>query len=85
MRRGMYSGTFAIPVTRPSVEAVWRVFVSDHSASPVIARSLRSHTSGAAAASSVRPSELRRALGQRPALGAAAQRGAGTKTIRYSQ
>ena len=48
IRRGMYSGTLAIPVMRSSVVAVWRVLVSDHSASPVIARSLSTHTSGAA-------------------------------------
>ena len=35
MRRGMYSGTLAIPVTRSSVSAVCRVLVSDHSGSPV--------------------------------------------------
>ena len=54
IRRGMYSGTLAIPVTRSSVSAVWRVFVSDHSGWPVTSQSLATHTSGAAAASSVR-------------------------------
>ena len=38
---------------------MWRVFVSDHTGSPVIARSLSTHTSGAAAASSVRPASSR--------------------------
>jgi hypothetical protein len=54
MRRGMYCGTLPIPVTRSSVVAVWRVFVSDHSGWPVISQSLATHSSGAAAASSAK-------------------------------
>ena len=59
IRRGMYSGTLAMPVTRSRVRAVWRVLVSDHSGSPVTARSLRIHASGAASASRVRVASCR--------------------------
>ena len=85
IRRGMYSGTLAIPVTRSSVAAVWRVFVSDHSGSPVISRSLSTQTSGAAAASSVRrtSSSARRAPARAPVRRRGAMRG--SSTIRYSQ
>ena len=52
IRRGMYSGTFPIPVSRCSVSAVCLVLVSDHSGFPVTSQSLATHTIGAAAASS---------------------------------
>ncbi len=64
IRRGMYSGTLAMPVVRSSVEAVWRVFVSDQNGCPVISRSLPSQISGPAAVSSVT-----RASGRRPRIG----------------
>jgi hypothetical protein len=67
IRRGMYSGTFAIPVTRSSVSAVCRVFVSDHSGCPVTSQSLATHASGAAAASSVRRTTAPRVRSFEPA------------------
>jgi len=60
MRRGMYCGTLPIPVTRSSVVAVWRVFVSDHSGWPVTSQSLPTQINGAAAASRVRRTISRR-------------------------
>ena len=100
IRRGMYSGTLATPLTRPSVAAVWRVLLSDHNASPVIAKSLSTHTSGAAAASSASrtisrrvfdaraPSRERRPRGRSPAGASRAgrrSRNVGFQPTRYSQ
>ncbi len=81
IRRGMYWGTLAMPVTRSSVCAVWRVLVSDHSGSPVIDRSLSIHTSGAAPASRVRPASSRPAHGSSVCVRSLR----GVMRIRYSQ
>ena len=70
IRRGMYSGTLPMPVLRSSAEAVWRVFVSDHSGLPVMSRSLPSQITGPAAASSVSRITAPRSRPARPAAAA---------------
>ncbi len=52
MRLGMYSGTLAMPVSRPRISAVCLVLVRDHIALPVMSRSLNTQIKGAATASS---------------------------------
>ena len=68
----MYWGTFAIPVTRPSVVAVCRVFVSDHSGiagDREVARQPHERSGRGEQREAQQPA----ALGQGQALGAAAQ------------
>ncbi len=60
MRLGMYSGTLAMPVSRPRISAVCLVFVRDHIALPVTSRSLNTQIKGAAAASSASWASCRR-------------------------
>ena len=73
MRRGCTRARLAMPVTRSSVCEWWRVFVSDHRASPVIARSLRrgpppaGRPPRAASGRPAPPASARAAMGRAPA------------------
>ncbi len=66
MRRGTYSGTFAMPVLRSSVVAVWRCSSATTAGSRSRAGRCASQIAGAAAASSVSPASARRSRSGSP-------------------